>query len=49
MSNIYNKYFFRYAAEISIGNEVLVPGNNELIPVKVINVSTANVQGNSHY
>ena len=37
----------RYADQLSIGDEVLVQENNELIPVKVNNVSSVAMQGNS--
>ena len=32
--------FFRYADQVSIGNEALVEGNDELTPAKVINVNS---------
>ena len=38
--------YFRYADEVSIGDEVLVQGNNGLTPTKVINVSKITLQGN---
>ena len=37
--------FFRYADQVSIGNEVLVEGNDELTPAKVINVNSSSMQG----
>ena len=41
-------FFIRYADLVSIDEEVLVHGNGELTPAKVINVSTYKTQGN-HY
>ena len=35
----------RYADQLSIGNEVLVQGNNQLTPVKVITISTFTRKG----
>ena len=35
----------RYADHVSVGNEVLVEENYELIPAEVINVSTLSMQG----
>ena len=37
--------FFRYAGSIYVGNEVLVDTNDQLIPVKVVNVSILFMQG----
>ena len=36
---------FRYVGKVSIGDEVLVKENAELIPTKVVNVSSAMMQG----
>ena len=36
---------FRYANELSIGDEVLVQGNNELTLEKVVNVSHISMRG----
>ena len=35
----------RYADQLSIGNEVLVQGNNQLTPVKVMAISTFTTKG----
>ena len=35
----------RYAEQLSVGNEVLVHQNKELIPAKIINVSDFTMQG----
>ena len=37
--------FFRYADQVSIGNEALVEGNDELTPAKVINVNSSSMEG----
>ena len=42
-------YSFRYSNQVSIGDEVLVQENDELIPSKVITVSTLPLQGNNYY
>ena len=39
-------YFFRNADQLTIGDELLVQGNNELVPTKVISVSNLIMQGN---
>ena len=36
---------FRFADDISVGDEVLVETNNKLTPVKVIDVSTLVMEG----
>ena len=38
--------FFRNADQLTIGDELLVQGNNELVPAKVISVSNLIMQGN---
>ena len=38
---------FRYTDEVSVGDEVLVHENDELIPAKVIRVANALMQGTS--
>ena len=40
---------FRYAEQISIGNEMLVHQNNELTPAKVMNVFDLTMQGIHHF
>ena len=41
-----NKYFcFRYADQVSVGDEILVQENNELIPDKVIKKSNFVMEG----
>ena len=44
----YQKQIFRYADQVSHGDEVLVNENNDLIPVKIISVSNFTLQG-KHY
>ena len=39
----------RYANQLSIGDEILVQENNELIPEQVINVSNIIMQGNHYF
>ena len=36
---------FRYADQVLIGDELLVQGNNEMTPAKVINISSFMMQG----
>ena len=43
-----NTLLYRYASQVSVGDEVLVLRNDELMPVKVVNVSSLIMQGNSH-
>ena len=43
-----NFFFYRYADLLSIDDEVLVKENDDLIPVKIINVSNSIMQGISH-
>ena len=38
--------FFRNAHQLTIGDELLVQGNNEFVPTKVVSVSNLIVQGN---
>ena len=38
-------FFFRYADEVSVGDDVLVQDNNEMIPSKVQEVSSAIMKG----
>ena len=40
------EFFFRYADQLSIGDEVLIETSKTLIPAKVINVSNSLMQGN---
>ena len=37
---------FSYADQLSVGDEMLVPKNNEMIPAKVANVNNVTMQGN---
>ena len=37
---------FRYADQLTVGDEVLVQEDNELIPVQVTNISSMTMQGN---
>ena len=39
---------FRYAEQVSNGDEVLVQGNYKLNPQKVVNVSDISLPGNNH-
>ena len=43
--NITIKFSFRYADQITIDDEVLIPQNNEVTPTKVISVSSFAMQG----
>ena len=38
----------RYADQITVGNELLVQGNGQLIQATVINVSSSVMQGGNH-
>ena len=38
---------FRYAAQVSVGDEVIIARNDKLMPAKVTNVSRIIIQGNS--
>ena len=40
--------YIRYADQVSVGDEVLVPGNGELTPAKVTDVPTFKMQGLYH-
>ena len=49
--NLYTRRYillFRYADNISVGDEVLVEGNDKLTPLRVINVSNIMMQGHYH-
>ena len=48
---IYHKYNipFRYSDELSIGDDVLLGEDYELIPVQVINISSITMKGNICY
>ena len=46
LSNTKLKLFLRYASEVSVGDEVLVHGNDELIPTRVINIADLKTEGN---
>ena len=39
----------RYADAVSLGDEVLVEGNNVLTPARVTNVSKLTLQGNQYF
>ena len=41
--------YFRYADQVSIGDEVLVRRNDELIPGNVTNISSFMMQGINHF
>ena len=38
----------RYANDVSVGDELIINGINDLIPEKVINVTDMKMQGNHH-
>ena len=40
---------YRYADQVLVGDEVLVQGIDNLIPAKVINVSSLNMQGDVYH
>ena len=44
----HNHLSVRYVDQLSIGEEVLVEENNELIAMKVINISSIIMQGNCY-
>ena len=37
---------FRFADKVSIGNEILVEGNDHLTPAKVMNIRSFTMEGN---
>ena len=39
--------YFRYADQVSIGDEVLVERNNQLIPENITKISNVKMQGNT--
>ena len=41
--------FHRYADQVLVGNEVLIPQNNELIPTEVKNIAYSKIQGNHSF
>ena len=41
----HNKCYFRFADQVTVGDEVLIQMNNYLTPGKVINVSSSDMQG----
>ena len=42
---LYSIFSFRHADQVSIGDEVLVEENDDMMPAKVVNVSTLVLQG----
>ena len=40
---------FRFAEQISVGDEVIIPRNDELTPAKVTNVSVITMQGDKPF
>ena len=42
-------FYFRYAGQVSIGDEVLVEISNYLTPRKVIDISSSSMQGDYHF
>ena len=40
---------FRYADQVTIGDELLVQENDQLIQATVIDVSSSVMQGSNHY
>ena len=47
--NVIIDFFYRYAIEVCVGDEVLIQGGEGLMPEKVINVSNSFMQGNCIY
>ena len=47
VGNHYDNYPCRYAYKVSVDDEVLIQGNIQLNPVKVNNISTLFMQGES--
>ena len=45
---IFTSSSHRYADQVVIGNDILVSGNNEMIPAKVINISYYKAQGRGY-
>ena len=45
---ITHKHNFRYADQVTMGDEVLVHENGQLIHANVIDVSSSVMQGNNH-
>ena len=49
MINLNNTtYCFRFADQVSVGDEVAAQKNDELLPEKVVNVSSFTMSGTSH-
>ena len=46
---INNFCYFRFADQVSIGHEVLVQRNNNLVPEKVIDVDSLMIQGSYYF
>ena len=44
-----NNVSFRFAEQISVGDEVIVPKNDDFSPAKVTNVSVITMQGNQPF
>ena len=42
-------FLFRFAEQISVGDEVIIPRNDELTPAKVTNVSVIAMQGDQPF
>ena len=42
-------FCFRYADQVSIGDEILTPGNANLSPATVVNLSSSKMQGDFVY
>ena len=40
--------YLRYAGQVSVGDEVLVNKNGEMIPTEIVNISDFIMQGNNH-
>ena len=41
--------YFRYADQVAIGDEVLVQGNGEFTPEKVLNMSQSMMEGDCNF
>ena len=42
-------FLFRFAEQISVGDEVIIPRNDELTPAKITNVSVIAMQGDQPF
>ena len=42
-------YCFRYADQVSVGDEVAIQKDDQLLPVRVVNISSITMSGNWDY